>query len=129
MKKPKIIFEILKEDIGYSAYAKVKIGIIATQGDTIEELKEMIVEATNLLFQDKNISYRIDEVSLCLNLRVFFNHYKIINVKALSQRIGMNQTLLSQYIKGRKSPSLKQRQRILDGVHKVAKELLELKFL
>ena len=129
MKKPSIQFEILKEDIGYSAYTSLKNRTITTQGDTLYELKEMIVEAVNLTFEDLNFKYSIDEIKLYFNLHSFFSHYKVINVKALSERIGMNQTLLSQYIKGRKSPSIKQRQRILKGVHDVARELLDVKIL
>ena len=109
MNKPKIQFEILKEVVGYSAYTSVKNRTIATQGDTLEELKAMIVDAVNLTFEDLNMKYNIDEIKLYFNLHSFFSYYKVINVKALSERIGINQTLLCQYFKGRKSLSVKQR--------------------
>jgi DNA-binding transcriptional regulator YdaS (Cro superfamily) len=59
----------------------------------------------------------------------FFNFYKVINAKALSERIGMNQSLLSQYISGIKKPSAKQAHRILQGVHQIGRELSEVRFL
>jgi len=59
----------------------------------------------------------------------FFEFYKVINAKALSKRIGMNQSLLSQYINGIKKPSPTQIKRILNGVQQIGKELAEVRFL
>jgi predicted transcriptional regulator len=64
-----------------------------------------------------------------LDLPQFFSFYKVINAKALSERIGMNQSLLAQYIKGNKKPSTAQKKRILKGVHQVGKELASIKSL
>jgi len=59
----------------------------------------------------------------------FFDFYKVINAKALSERIGMNQSLLAQYIKGIKKPSLAQTKRILLGVQQIGQELSEVRFI
>jgi DNA-binding transcriptional regulator YdaS (Cro superfamily) len=53
----------------------------------------------------------------------------VINAKALSERIGMNQSLLAQYINGTKKPSSQQTQRILKGVQQVGKELASIQIL
>ena len=53
----------------------------------------------------------------------------MINVKALSERIEMNQSLLAQYIRGLKKPSKSQTRRILQGVQQIGRELSEVKFL
>jgi hypothetical protein len=53
----------------------------------------------------------------------------MINAKALSTRIGMNQSLLAQYISGNKKPSTLQRKRILQGVQQIGCELSEIQFL
>jgi len=129
MKKPKIKVTILKEDTGYSATAFIGKDFIGTQGDTFEELKTNILEAINLLFEDKKISYSFDEVELTIDLQSFFNFFKVINAKALSERIGMNQSLLAQYISGKKKPSENQTQRILKGVQQIGRELAEIRFL
>jgi transcriptional regulator with XRE-family HTH domain len=89
----------------------------------------MIVEMVNLAFEDLGFIYTIDEISLEFDLASFFDFYKVINAKALSERIGMNQSLLAQYIKGNKKPSAKQTQRILQGVQQIGRELLEARFL
>lgn len=127
--KPKIIMKILKEEKGYGATAKIGDKFIATCGDTFEELKEMILDAVNLSFEEEGFVYTINEIELSYDMESFFAFYKVINAKALSKRIGMNQSLLSQYISGIKKPSSKQAHRILQGVHQIGKELLEVRFL
>ncbi len=129
MKKPKIKITIVKEDTGYSACAHVGDKLIATQGETFQELKEMILDVVNLSFLDEGIPYTIEEIKFEYDLESFFDFYKVINAKALSERIGMNQSLLAQYIKGIKKPSRNQTKRILDGVQKIGRELSEVNFL
>jgi hypothetical protein len=120
---------IMKEDVGYSAYTYIKPYSINTQGDTFEELQEMILDAVNLAFEEEGFVYTIDEIKYQLDLDSFFEFYKVINAKALSHRIGMNHSLLAQYISGHKKPSLAQTKRILNGVQKLGRELAEIEFL
>ena len=129
MKKPQIIMTITKEDIGYSGHAKIQNVSINTQGDDMDELKTNIIDAVNLSFEAKGFIYALDEITLKPDLASFFEFYKVINAKALSQRIGMNQSLLAQYINGIKKPSAAQTQRILQGVQQVGKELAAIQFL
>ena len=129
MKKPKITMNITKEDLGYSAHALIENISVNTQGDTFDELQEMILEAVNLSFEDKGFTYTIDEIEFAYDLKSFFAFYKVINAKALSERIGMNQSLLAQYIKGIKKPSPEQTKRILRGVQQIGRELSEVRFL
>lgn len=128
MKKPKVTLTVIKEETGFSAFASVGDNLIATQGETLEELKEMAIDVVNLNFEDKGWVYKIEELAFKPDLASFFEFYKVINAKALSERIGMNQSLLAQYINGTKKPSQTQTQRILNGVHKVGKELASIQF-
>ncbi|QRR02560.1 helix-turn-helix domain-containing protein [Dyadobacter sandarakinus] len=129
MKKPKITMDIVKEDTGYSAFTSVRDQFIGTQGDDFDQLKQNILEAVNLAFQEQGFTYAMDEIILRPDLPSFFNFYKVLNVKALSERIGMNQSLLAQYINGAKKPSANQTKRILLGVQQVGKELSSIQFL
>jgi predicted RNase H-like HicB family nuclease len=129
MKKPVIEMQITKEDLGYSAYSFVDNRSINTEADSFDELKENILDAINLTFEDLQFVYTIDEIKLVLDLQSFFDFYKVINAKALSSRIGMNQSLLAQYISGSKKPSTVQRKRILKGVQQIGRELSEIQFL
>lgn len=74
---------ILKEDTGYSAIGKVNDAFIATQGDTFDELKDMILDAVNLAFEDVGSTYSIKEIHFKYDLESFFDFYKVINAKAL----------------------------------------------
>jgi len=125
MKKIVIIVERTKT--GYSAYA-VKYPAY-TVGSSLEELRTNIVEALNLHFEDKGKIIDENDLKITLDLPQFFEFYKVINAKALSERIGINQSLLAQYIKGNKKPSATQTQRILKGVQQVGKELAAIQFL
>ena len=127
--KPKIIVTIVKEDTGYSASALVKNRSIHTEGETFDELKINILEAVNLSFEGSGFVYSIDEIKLTFDMGSFFDFYKVINAKALSERIGMNQSLLAQYIKGIKKPSPVQAKRILKGVQQIGRELTEASFI
>ena len=89
----------------------------------------MIIEMPDLSFEDLGYTFSIDEIKFEYDLESFFDFYKIINAKALSERIGMNQSLLAQYIKGIKKPSVPQTKRILEGVQQVGRELSEIRFL
>ncbi|MFV0573126.1 MAG: XRE family transcriptional regulator [Xanthomarina gelatinilytica] len=128
-KKPKIKLKIIKEDLGYTALGQWKNRSLVTCGDSWDELQEMIVEMLNLSFEDLGFTYTIDEIKFEYDLESFFDFYKVINAKALSERIGMNQSLLAQYIKGIKKPSTTQTKRILKGVQQIGRELTEVSFL
>ncbi len=116
---------IEKTNTGYSAFAKDYP--VATVGDTAEELFNNMVEAMDLYFQEANSAGKValDDLKITLDLPQFFEYYKIINTKALGARIGLNQTLLSQYINGHKKPSVKQVQKILQGIRDLGRELMQ----
>ncbi|MFP4472163.1 MAG: helix-turn-helix domain-containing protein [Bacteroidales bacterium] len=120
---------MVKEDTGYSAMAEIDGDFIGTQAETVEELKMMAIEATNLNFEGRKIEYHADDITFEFDLESFFAFYRVLNVKALSERIGMNQSLLSQYIRGIKKPSPAQMQRIINGVRQIGRELSEASFL
>ncbi len=123
----KIQMVVEKTKTGYSAYAEKYP--VYTVGNSLEELKTNILEALNLYFEKQGKIIAENELKISLDLPQFFEFYKVINAKALSERIGMNQSLLAQYIKGIKKPSPTQTQRILKGVQQVGKELAAIRFI
>ena len=128
-KKPKIKLKIIKEELGYTAVGQWENRSLITCGDNWDELQSMIIEMLNLVFEDKGYIYTINEINFTYDMASFFDFYKVINAKALSERINMNQSLLAQYIKGNKKPSIRQTQRILIGVQQIGRELAEVRFL
>lgn len=129
MKKRKIKVIVIKEDLGYSASANIGNNFVATEADSFEDLKFRMIEALRFTFEDTGVKYTLNDLAFEFDLESFFDFYKVINAKALSERIGMNQSLLAQYIKGIKKPSPAQTKRILDGVQQIGRELTEVQFL
>jgi len=118
----KIVVIIEKTKTGFSAYSEDYP--VFTTGATVNELLDNANEAFSFYFDDKNqgtqqIYYEID-------FKQFFQYYKVINSKVLAEKIGMNPTLLSQYVRGHKRPSEKQSRRILYGINKIGQELAEM---
>lgn len=122
----KINIIIEKTKTGYSAFAE-KYPVYSA-GKSLEELKNNISEAMVLYFEEKGKSASGINLRFIFDLTQFFAFYRVINVKALSERIGMNQSLLAQYIKGIKKPSAHQSKRIIQGVRQLGKELSEVEF-
>ena len=112
---------------GYSAYAEKYP--LYTVGNSLIELKENMLEALNLHFEAEGKIFNEADLKITLDLPQFFEFYKVINAKALSERIGMNQSLLAQYIKGIKKPSANQTLKILRGVQQIGNELAAIQFL
>lgn len=127
----KIEFVIEKGKDGYGAYREEKgAGVITTMGDTVSEIKKNLVEAYNLYADEVGKSVITDDqVELKYDLASFFEFYKEINVSALGKRIGMQKSLISEYINGHRKPSDKQVARILEGVKQLGRELSELELV
>jgi predicted RNase H-like HicB family nuclease len=116
-----ITFIVEKTDTGFSGYAE---GLpIYTSGQTITELRQNGLEAAQLYYENETVDVLPDSIRLEMDFQQFFAYYRVINAKFLAKRIGMNETLLSQYVKGHKKPSEKQTNRILDGIREIGWEL------
>ncbi len=121
--KNKIKIKVEKTETGFSACSDEYP--IFTTGKTVPELINNSYDATQLFFGDKyeitheNLKFEIDFAQ-------FFQYFKVLNSKFLAEKIGMNPTLLSQYVKGHKKPSKNQTEKILTGIHQIGQELSEM---
>ncbi|MFH1159862.1 MAG: XRE family transcriptional regulator [bacterium] len=122
MKTIEIIVE--KTNSGFSGYAKKYP--VATTGRTFHELRRNLVEALNFYFEGSGKKITGQNLKIILDIPQFFTFYKVLNAKAFSEFIGMNQSLLAQYTHGIKTPSAKQTERIIRGIKKLGKELSEI---
>lgn len=122
--RKKVAVKVEKTKTGFSAFA-VDYPVFTT-GKTMAELSKNIVEALNLYFEDDGIEVDEKDVKLEIELKQFFQFYRVINARFLADRIAMNPTLLSQYVQGRKKPSSTQTEKILKGIREIGKELSDL---
>ena len=119
--KKKIDFIVEKTNTGFSAYSNVFP--VYTTGNSFTELLHNAVEAMNLFLSDKDSQVTENNISFEIDLKQFFQYYRVINSKFLAKRIGMNESLLSQYVQGRKKPSAAQTNKILVGIQEIGREL------
>jgi predicted RNase H-like HicB family nuclease len=120
--KKKIAVVIEKTETGFSAYAKDYP--VFTTGETMNALIDNAYEAFTLYFE--NSKFDPFQLLFEIDFKQFFQYYKVINSKALAEKIGMNPTLLSQYVRGHKKPSEQQSRRILYGINRIGQELSEM---
>jgi len=125
--KNKITVVIEKTKTGFSAYSEDHV--IFTTANTIPELIGNTIEAANLYFEDEKIRINQNNINFVVDFKQFFKYYKVINAKFLAKKIGMNESLLSQYVQGRKRPSDQQTNKILEGIHQIGRELSEINLI
>ena len=125
----KIKVKVEKTTTGFSAYGEKYAAF--TTGRTVEELVTNMVESLNLYFEVEGKGRVVTQNDLLfeLDLTSIFHVYPIINMKALSNRLGMNYTLMAQYASGKKKPSRKQAEKIIEGIHDIGRELTELQLI
>ena len=121
IKKRKITMTVEKTNTGFSAFSEDYP--IFTTGQTIAELINNSYEATELHFEEENVKVEPNDIRFEIDFKQFFKFYKVLNAKFLAEKIGMNATLLSQYVSGTKKPSAKQTEKILSGIHQIGQEL------
>ncbi|MFO7574873.1 MAG: hypothetical protein R6W67_06915 [Bacteroidales bacterium] len=122
--RKRVVYILEKTKTGFSAYASDYP--IFTTGKSIPELLENAYEAANMFFGEEDTRLTHIDINYEIDFEQFFKYYRVLNSKFLAERIGMNPTLLSQYVQGRKKPSDKQRDKILYGIHKIGQELSEI---
>lgn len=126
----KFVFVVERTDTGYSAYIEDEKIPVFTAGSNVQELRRNILDAINTWRELKGQPDVTEkDVIMRLDLAQFFEYYNVINSSALAERIGMSQSLLSQYANGIKTPSEKQVNRILTSIRELGKELTHLELM
>jgi transcriptional regulator with XRE-family HTH domain len=126
----KVVFIVEKDENGFSASAEdFDKHSIVTMGDDLPELRSNILDALNLQLEYNGKPLAAEgDIVLKYDMPSFFKFYDVINSKALAKRIGMSQSLLSQYTNGLKPVSEKQVQKVFEGIKRLGKELYELDY-
>ncbi|HQV53163.1 MAG TPA: helix-turn-helix transcriptional regulator [Flavobacteriales bacterium] len=125
--KKKIDIVVEKTATGYSAYAEDQGAF--TTSKNIPSLYENLLEALNLHYEEHGYLVTADNLRLRMDLQQFFQYYKVLNANFLAKRIGMNPSLLSQYVRGKKQPSNKQTEKIMHGIQNIGMELSSINFV
>ena len=121
-----IVLVVEKTDTGFSAFS-VDYPIFTTASSVVELMKNAY-EAVALYFEEEQATISSDNVKFEIDFQQFFKYTKC-NAKFLAEKIGMNPSLLSQYVQGHKKPSHKQTEKILSGIHLIGRELSDINLL
>jgi len=125
-----IIVNIDWED-NYGAYSEDVSGCVATH-KSLEGVKQAYTEALKLhlegLHRDNDEipavlhgKYKFDFV---LNVRALLHYFEgILTRSALSRITGINERQLGHYITGHRKPRPEQRKKIVEGLHRIGKEI------
>lgn len=119
--KKKLIMTVEKTKTGFSAFSAEYP--IFTTGQSVPELINNTYEAIEFYFEEEQVKVDPSDIGFEIDFNQFFKFYKVLNAKFLAEKIGMNASLLSQYVSGTKKPSAKQTEKILSGIHQIGQEL------
>ena len=135
MKKIKAIIEKGTDGL-YSIYLPDVKGMYGT-GETESEAKEALLDAVDCAkeFVEENgewgeyIAFKSDfEFDYRYDLSGFFKTYSFFDVSALAGKIGLNASLLRRYKSGISKAEIRQKEKIEQGIHRLAKELIAVRF-
>ena len=96
---------------------------VFSSGDTIPVLIENTKVALELYLEETSQLTDSIQFELQMDIQEFFRINEFINITSLAKRIGMNSSLLRQYSKGIKFPSIEQVSRIEKEIKQIGKEL------
>ena len=131
-KMEKIIIVIEKSKDHFGAYSENCDGIYAA-GSSIDEVKTDTFEAIRLLKENLpeerwpeplKVEY---EIEWKLDVPSFLEYYShFMSLSGMEKMTGINQKQLSNYLNRRTTPRKKQSDRICEGIHRFAEELLSI---
>ena len=131
-KMEKIIIVIEKSKDHFGAYAENCDGIYAA-GSSIDEVKADTFEAIRLLKENLpeerwpkplKVEYEIEWKLDVPSFLEYYSHY--MSLSGMEKMTGINQKQLSNYLNHRSKPRKRQTERIRNGIHRFAEELLSI---
>ena len=126
LSKQNVVVNVAKTEGGYSASCDLLDGWVVAVRDSIDFYIDCAKEDGDsypeIFDRDYRIEYRFDVQSLlCFYQNIF-------SFSALQYITGINQKQLGHYAAGRSKPRKKQAEKIVNGLHKLGKELAALSF-
>ena len=131
-KMEKIIIVIEKSKDHFGAYAENCDGIYAA-GGSLNEVKNDTFEAIRLLKKNLpeerwpeplKVEYEIEWKLDVPSFLEYYSHY--MSLSGMEKMTGINQKQLSNYLNHRSKPRKRQTERIRNGIHRFAEELLSI---
>lgn len=116
---------------GYAAAFTERGCTIVGAGDSLLEIERSLQDGIDSMASmskgEEREFWKSLDIELNLDVPSIFALFETLNVKAFAERIGMNRSLLQQYVSGKKQPGEKQSIKILRGINDIGREYLALK--
>lgn len=120
---------------GYTAYMPDVPGCF-TVGDNMDQISSNLLEVIDLYKEGKIEDGEAIEECLSgplefdykMDIPSFVGFYGIIKQSTIARLAGINSSLLRQYARGIKKPSIKQARKIEKAIHQLGRELLQVRF-
>ncbi len=115
----------------YGAYCEEVSGCVATH-KTLEGVKQAYIEALefhlNGMRNDGDVIPAMLQgkfkLEFILNVRALLHYFDgVLTRSALSRVTGINERQLGHYITGHRKPRPEQRKKIVEGIHRIGKEI------
>ena len=132
----KVIVILEQTDSGFSAYIP-ELPVTCTTGGDLNEVEKNMREALELHLEYLKINNHpiparfLSEFSFDYRLDIsdFFGLFTPLKQTAVAIKAGINPSLLRQYARGIKHPSLEQAKKIETAIHQLGKELLKIRLV
>jgi hypothetical protein len=98
---------------------------ISAEANSMADLLNKTQKVASEYFDGLNTKISSDNIEFNLDLKQFFQFYKLLNPKFVASEMGINPTLFSKFIQGRQQPSAEENKVILDGLRKIGQELTD----
>ena len=122
MKRLMLIIE--KADHGFFGRTIYNENLIADEANTIIKLEDKIKKALKRYHGLKSEEIQFDH---SYDLSVLFENFKYLKISNVAELAGINASLLRQYAIGNKNASSIQAKKVEDTIHKIGRELLDVK--
>jgi predicted RNase H-like HicB family nuclease len=115
----------------YGAYSEEVLGCVATH-KTLEGVKQAYIEALEFHLEGMQkdgdeipaILKRKYKLDFVLNVRALLHYFEgVLTRSALSRVTGINERQLGHYITGHRKPRPEQRNKIVEGIHRIGNEI------
>lgn len=95
--------------------------LLAGYGENVEQaVEDLLATRKELIEEGKDIPEL--EMSFKYDIWAFFDKYPL-NISAIAKRIGINPSLMRQYVSGNRTPSKKRTEEIQNAIQSLGKEL------
>jgi hypothetical protein len=119
----KINMIVERKDNGYKAACAEHP--ISAEANSMADLINKTQKAAMQYFEGTDTAITIDNLDFNLDLKQFFQFYKLLNPKFVASELGINPTVFSRFIQGRDEPSPEETKLILEGLRKIGQELTD----